>query len=198
MDQPGCPALRGPSLGGDFAGSPPPNGRSSKVGCRAAVRAGRAAVPGRSGRSVGDVHPVWAYAHVPNGYRGDATGAIIGQIERFAPGFRDRIVGRKSAPTGCPATAVITSVATSAPGSKDAVQLVLGPRLSVHPYDQASLVCISARLPPHPAREATACAASMPPNVPYANYPTNRNPGARIWHQDSDLFCGQATFAPVR
>ena len=31
-------------------------------------------------------------------------------------------------------------------------------------------MCISARLPPHPAREATACAASMPPNVPYASY----------------------------
>src|SRR5271163_1386395 len=31
--------------------------------------------------------------HVPNGYSGDATAAIIAQIERFAPGFRDRIVG---------------------------------------------------------------------------------------------------------
>ena len=25
------------------------------------------------GRSVGDIHPVWSYAHVPNGYTGDAT-----------------------------------------------------------------------------------------------------------------------------
>lgn len=44
-------------------------------------------------RSVGDVHPVWSYAHVPHGYTGDATEAIISQIERFAPGFRDRIIG---------------------------------------------------------------------------------------------------------
>lgn len=44
-------------------------------------------------RSVGDVHPLWTYAHVPAGYGGDATEAIIGQIERYAPGFRDRVVG---------------------------------------------------------------------------------------------------------
>ncbi len=45
-------------------------------------------------RSVGNVHPVWTYAHVPNGYSGDATAAIVSQIERFAPGFRERIVGQ--------------------------------------------------------------------------------------------------------
>ncbi|SKW20423.1 Probable dehydrogenase [Mycobacteroides abscessus subsp. massiliense] len=30
---------------------------------------------------------------MPFGYTGDATEAIIGQIERFAPGFRERVVG---------------------------------------------------------------------------------------------------------
>jgi len=43
-------------------------------------------------RSAGDVHPIWAYAHVPSGYDGDASDALLSQIERFAPGFRERIV----------------------------------------------------------------------------------------------------------
>ncbi len=43
-------------------------------------------------RSAGDRHPLYAYAHVPAGYSGDATEALVSQIERFAPGFRDRIL----------------------------------------------------------------------------------------------------------
>lgn len=39
-------------------------------------------------------HTAWAYCHVPNGYVGDRSAAIEGQIERFAPGFRDCIAAK--------------------------------------------------------------------------------------------------------
>ncbi|MCW2597567.1 MAG: putative dehydrogenase [Jatrophihabitans sp.] len=86
-------------------------------------------------RSAGDVHPIWAYAHVPHAYPGDATEAILGQLERFAPGVRDRIVGQ----------AVRTPAQTEAynanfiggdisTGANDPRQLLLRPRAAIDPY----------------------------------------------------------------
>jgi phytoene dehydrogenase-like protein len=39
-------------------------------------------------------HTGWAYCHVPNGSTVDMSDRIEGQIERFAPGFRDLILAR--------------------------------------------------------------------------------------------------------
>lgn len=39
-------------------------------------------------------HTGWAYCHVPNGSRQDMTSIIEKQVERFAPGFRERILAR--------------------------------------------------------------------------------------------------------
>ncbi|GAB2533117.1 phytoene desaturase family protein [Nocardia heshunensis] len=104
-------------------------------------------------RSVGDVHPVWTYAHVPHGYTGDATEAIIARIEQFAPGFRDRIVGHTVRTT--------TELASHNPnftggdimtGAKDIRQLVFGPRITLSPYATGipGMYLCSAATPPGP------------------------------------------------
>ncbi|WP_140937377.1 phytoene desaturase family protein [Sphingobacterium lumbrici] len=41
-------------------------------------------------------HTGWAYCHVPNGSVADRTDAIEKQLERFAPGFKDTILGRST------------------------------------------------------------------------------------------------------
>jgi phytoene dehydrogenase-like protein len=41
-------------------------------------------------------HTAWAYCHVPSGSTRDMTDAIEGQVERFAPGFRDLIAARST------------------------------------------------------------------------------------------------------
>jgi phytoene dehydrogenase-like protein len=47
-------------------------------------------------RTNGPEHIVWGYCHVPNGSSFDMTERIEGQIERFAPGFKDRITARSA------------------------------------------------------------------------------------------------------
>jgi phytoene dehydrogenase-like protein len=86
-------------------------------------------------RSRDDVHPLYTYAHVPAGYAGDATAAIESQIERFAPGFQDRVLARHVTSTAGleqhNANYVGGDVVT---GANDPLQLVFRPRLALDPY----------------------------------------------------------------
>lgn len=105
------------------------------------------------GRSAGSINPIYSYAHVPHGFTGDATEAVIAQFERFAPGFRDRIVG----------TAVRSTTEMSVynpnyvggdicTGAKDIRQLLFGPRITMQPYRlgvPGMFIC-SAATPPGP------------------------------------------------
>ena len=49
-----------------------------------------------SSRAPAGKHTGWAYCHVPNGSRKDMTEIIEKQVERFAPGFRERILARST------------------------------------------------------------------------------------------------------
>lgn len=86
-------------------------------------------------RSAGSVNPLWAYAHVPHAYSGDATEAVVRQIERFAPGFRDQVVAThvRTAPQMAAYNANYVGGDISA-GANTARQIALRPRLALNPY----------------------------------------------------------------
>ncbi|MEU6137432.1 NAD(P)/FAD-dependent oxidoreductase [Nocardioides sp. NPDC047086] len=86
-------------------------------------------------RSQGSVNPIYAYAHVPHAYDGDATDAIIGQIERFAPGFRDRIVAVSTRNPGELEAYNPNWVGGDiSAGANTARQIALRPRPALDPY----------------------------------------------------------------
>jgi phytoene dehydrogenase-like protein len=103
------------------------------------------------GRSQGDLHPVWVYAHVPSGYSGDASESVLGQIERFAPGFRDRIV--ESGVRGPADLAAYNANYVDGDiitGANTPVQVLIRPRLTRDPYSTGvpGVYICSAATPP--------------------------------------------------
>jgi len=96
-------------------------------------------------------HTVWAYCHVPNGSPTDMTEPILRQVERFAPGFRDRIVASRS--TGAAALEAYNPNDVGgdiAGGRMDLAQLFTRPAARIDPYstpDPSVFLC-SASTPP--------------------------------------------------
>jgi len=102
-------------------------------------------------RSAGEVHPVWAYAHVPSGYPRDASDAVISQIERFAPGLKDRIVGRSvRTPAGFEEYNENYVGGDIAVGANTPRQMLMRPRIGLSPYETGIpgvFICSSATPP---------------------------------------------------
>jgi len=102
-------------------------------------------------RSRGEVHPVWAYAHVPHGYPGDATEALLDQIERFAPGLRERILARHvRSPAELAAYNPNYLGGDIITGANTPLQSVIRPRIACDPYATGApgLFICSAATPP--------------------------------------------------
>ena len=102
-------------------------------------------------RSVGDLHPVWVYAHVPSGYPGDATDSVLGQIERFAPGLRERIVETATrSPAELEAYNANYVGGDIITGANAPVQVLIRPRLALDPYSTGvdGVYICSAATPP--------------------------------------------------
>jgi phytoene dehydrogenase-like protein len=102
-------------------------------------------------RSSGDVHPVWTYAHVPNGYDGDAEGALLDQVERFAPGLRERIVAKVVRSTMEIEAGNANYVGGDIIGGANTpVQVLIRPRLALDPYSTGipGVFICSAATPP--------------------------------------------------
>ncbi|MFE0734975.1 phytoene desaturase family protein [Streptomyces sp. NPDC058855] len=122
------------------------------------------------GRAPAGKHVFWAYGHVPNGWRGDLTGAIERQIERFAPGFRDRVLDRAVAgPAELAAHNANYVGGDIACGAAGGLQLLLRPTLSLRPYST-----------PHPA--VFLCSSATPPG-PGVHGMSGHNAAKAVWRR---------------
>jgi phytoene dehydrogenase-like protein len=96
-------------------------------------------------------HTVWAYCHVPNGSTVDMTERILNQIERFAPGFRDRILATASrGPAELERYDPNYVGGDIGGGRQDIRQFFTRPALQPDPYrtpDQGILLCSSSTPP---------------------------------------------------
>jgi phytoene dehydrogenase-like protein len=96
-------------------------------------------------------HAAWAYCHVPNGSTVDMTARIEAQVERFAPGFRDRILARHPmSPADLERRNANLVGGDVTGGVADFRQLFTRPVALVNPYRT-------------PARGVYICSASTPP-----------------------------------
>ena len=92
----------------------------------------------------------WAYCHVPGGSDVDMTDRIEAQVERFAPGFRDRILGRATrSPAQLEAYDPNYIGGDINAGISDIRQIVFRPTVALDPYHAGpGLYLCSSSTPP--------------------------------------------------
>lgn len=98
-------------------------------------------------------HTLWAYCHVPRGSAADMTAAIEEQIERFAPGFRARVLARRAmACADMEAWNANLAGGEISGGLPDWRQLITRPTLSLSPHRTPApgLYLCSSSTPPGP------------------------------------------------
>jgi phytoene dehydrogenase-like protein len=96
-------------------------------------------------------HVGWAYCHAPNGCGVDLTSRIEAQMERFAPGFRDRVLSRATiSPAQIEAYNPNCIGGDIGGGANDALQLFARPVMRAVPYatPNARIYLGSASTPP--------------------------------------------------
>lgn len=102
-------------------------------------------------RAPGGKHTLWGYCHVPNGSKKDMTSIIEQQVERFAPGFRERILARHVMDTEAMEEYNANYIGGDiSSGVIDIGQLFTRPALRLSPYrtSQKGLYLCSASTPP--------------------------------------------------
>lgn len=86
-------------------------------------------------RSNGDVLPIWLYGHVPHGWDGQARELIYNQVERYAPGFRRRIIASQvRRPADLESENPNYRGGDIAGGANNLGQLVFRPHAGLNPY----------------------------------------------------------------
>ncbi len=86
-------------------------------------------------RGTGDRQTLWGYCHVPHGSDRDRTAAIEAQIERFAPGFGDLVVDRRTVTAAAmPVTNPNLVGGDIGGGRNDLRRTLAGPVLRWNPY----------------------------------------------------------------
>jgi phytoene dehydrogenase-like protein len=103
------------------------------------------------GRAPDGRHVAWAYCHVPNGSAFDMTERIEAQVERFAPGFRDRVLARHVMGPAAMQEHDANYIGGDINGGRaDLRQFVVRPTLGLHPWATPvpGLYVCSASTPP--------------------------------------------------